>query len=272
MRIHAFALWFVSGWLCFGGSTTNAQVKIMPLGDSITKGAGDPGPSVSGYRARLFDDLKGANVRFQFVGCTDNNSSAALFAAGQQFHNGYGTWRTDSLLANFEATKQQGDGDNNMGGFWLSGAPGNGRAPVFPDIVLLLTGTNDLGQGATDSLLETRLAELLKWFELHRPQTQVFVGTVPPRGPEKPGFERYNGTVANVNKWLATQVPGMGTHFHVVDLCALFVDGAGHVKTSATPDGVFLQDGIHPTHKGYVAMGDAWFQAIKPYLSASPGR
>jgi hypothetical protein len=267
MRTSVFTIFLGIILLLVGGLTASAQVKIMPLGDSITKGAGDP----SGYRGRLFDDLKAANVKFQFVGCTDINSSPALFAAGQQFHNGYGTWRTDSLLANFEATKQQGDGDNNMGGFWFSGAPGNSRAPVFPDIVLLLTGANDLGQGATDQVLESRLSDLLKWFEVHRPRTQVFVGTVLPRGPAKPDFEKYNVTVGNVNKWLATRVDGMGAHFHLVDLGKLFMDGSGHVNTDATPDGVFLQDGIHPNHKGYVEMGDAWFQAIKPYLNTSLG-
>jgi hypothetical protein len=266
MRSYLPAIFFHVGLLLVGSLSASAQVKIMPLGDSITKGAGDPGPSLSGYRARLFDDLKAANVKFQFVGCTDSNSGAALFAAGQQFHNGYGTWRTDSLLANFVATKQQGDGDNNMGGFWFSGAAGNGRAAVFPDIVLLLTGTNDLGQGATDLVLESRLGEMFKWFEVYRPKTEVFVGTVPPRGPEKPAFEKYNVTVGNVNNWLATRVTGIGVHFHCVDLCALFTDASGHVKTSTSPDGIFLQDGIHPNHKGYVAMGDAWFQAIRHSL------
>ncbi len=237
----------------------------MPLGDSITKGAVDPSPSQSGYRARLFDDLNAAHIKYQFVGCSDNNSNAAMFAAGQQFHNGYGSWRIDSLLANFEGVSQPG-GDNDMGGFWLSGAAGNGREPVFPDIVLLLAGTNDLGQGVTEAVLEKHMGDLLQWFQTKRSRSQVFVGTVPPRGPEKPDYEKYNAACTTFNKWLTEKACGMGTNFHVVEMYKLFTDASGHVKEASTPDGVFLKDGIHPSHNGYVAMGDAWFQSIKPYL------
>jgi len=259
------------GWgiLTFSCVSAGAQVKIMPLGDSITKGAVAPGPSLSGYRARLFDDLNAAHIKYQFVGCADINSNAAMFAAGQQFHNGYGSWRIDSLLANLDGVSQP-DGDNNMGGFWLSGAAGNGRAPVFPDIVLLLAGTNDLGSGATEAVLEKRMGDLLRWFQTKRPRAQIFVGTVPPRGPEKPDYEKYNVACAAFNRWLTARVGGMGTDFHVVDIYKLFTDASGHVKAAGAPDGVFLQDGIHPTHNGYVAMGDLWFQSIKPCLGQNP--
>jgi hypothetical protein len=50
--------------LGFALMLTNAfsQVRIMCLGDSITKGAVDPAPSMSGYRARLFDLLNESQV------------------------------------------------------------------------------------------------------------------------------------------------------------------------------------------------------------------
>src|SRR5437868_4147886 len=106
--------------LAIGGSLASAQVQIMPLGDSITRGAVDPAPTFAGYRARLFDLLNEAHIKYQFVGCTDTNSNNAMNVAGQQFHNGYGSWRIDSLRANLDGV-QQPKGDDNMGGYWMVG-------------------------------------------------------------------------------------------------------------------------------------------------------
>ena len=247
-------------------SLFSEPVQIMPLGDSITVGAVDPQPSMCGYRARVFDMLNEAAIKYLFVGCTANNSNPAMIAAGQQFHNGYGSWRIDSLRANLDGNYQPW-GDPNMGGYWLTGGTGALRQPVFPDIVLLLAGTNDLGAGATEPVLESRMTDLLTWFQKNRPKSRVFVATVPPRGPEKAGYEAYNKAVDAFNSWLASKVSGMGIQFYLVNLHALFVDESGNVKGSAAPDGIFLKDGIHPSHNGYVAMGDAWFRAIKPYLA-----
>lgn len=210
----------------------------MPLGDSITKGAVDPAPSLSGYRARLFDLLNAAHVKYLFVGCTDVNSCPAMKAAGQQFHNGYGSWRIDSLRANLDGN-QQPDGDPNMGGYWMVGGTGALRQPVFPDIVLLLAGTNDLGAGATEPVLENRMTDLLAWFQTNRPKSQMFVGTVPPRGLDKPGNGTYNPAIVVFNGWLAQKIPTLGRQFHLVDIHGLFMDGTGKVKGSDSPDGFF---------------------------------
>ena len=103
----------------------------MCLGDSITKGAVDPAPSMSGYRARLFELLNDAQAKYLFVGCTDNNSSPAMIKAGQQFHNGYGNWRIDSLRANLDG-EQQPWGDPNMGGLLAYGRHGGAPPTGFP--------------------------------------------------------------------------------------------------------------------------------------------
>ncbi|MBW8780519.1 MAG: hypothetical protein JF599_01325 [Verrucomicrobia bacterium] len=257
----ALALAFVvSGPLAF------AQIQIMPLGDSITKGAVDPAPSLAGYRARLFDLLNESHVKYQFVGCTDMNSNNAMKAAGQQFHNGYGSWRMDGLRTNLDGV-QQPNGDDNMGGYWMVGGTGALRQPVFPDIVLLLAGTNDLGQGATESVMENRMTDLLAWFQKNRPKSRVFVGTVPPRGANLAGYETYNPAVQSFNAWLSKKIPALGDQFQLVNIYSVFVNTDGTLKSKTSPDGIFMKDGIHPSHNGYVAMGDAWFKAIKPYLT-----
>ena len=246
-----------------------SQTKIMCLGDSITKGAVDPGPSLSGYRARLFDDLNSSGVKYQFIGCAVTNSNRLMISAGQAYHNGYGSFRIDQIFKNLDGVQDVSGGDDGMEGYWLTGGNGTFRDAVYPDIVLLLAGTNDLGQGATETELEGRMTDLLNWFQSHRPNSQVFVATVPPRGLEKEGHEKYNVAVIAFNQWLIRKVPTFGLDFHVTDIYSLFVDQAGQVKGSGSSDRIFLQDGIHPSHNGYTAIGDAWFTAIKPLLFSS---
>lgn len=241
-----------------GGGTA---ISIMPLGDSITKGATDSG---SGYRDQLFTDLTNAGITFKFVGAATTNTSNQLLNAGQQYHNGFGSFRTDSIRVNLDGITQPA-GDNNQGGFWLTGGNTTGpqlnRAPVFPDIVLIHAGTNDVGQNTALATMQTRLTDLLNWFKTNRPQAEIFVGQIVPWSDAVKGTTGFNAKVKAYNSWLATAVPTLGSHFHVVDLYSLFVDSAGLLKTG------WLSDGIHPAHVGYVAMGDAWFQAIKSYLN-----
>jgi lysophospholipase L1-like esterase len=261
MNLNRVAL-LLSFALLLGKPSVLAQTKIIPLGDSITKGAVDSAPG-SGYRAQLFHDLKKAGSSFQFVGCTDANSNQELISARQQYHNGYGTYRIDDLLKNLDGVTQPGGwADDNKGGYWLTGSDATHREAVYPDIVLILDGTNDLGQGAGEPVMESRMTSLLEWFKNNRPQAQIFVGTVPPHGPNKDAG-KYNAAVVQFNTWLATKVPDLGANFHLVDLYSLFVNASGDPKAPDSPDGIFLADGIHPSHQGYVAMGDAWFEAIK---------
>lgn len=264
MKIHLLILLALVSSMGAG----QAQIKIMCLGDSITKGAVDPAPSQSGYRARLFDDLNQAGVNYRFIGCTTVNSNHAMISAGQGYHNGYGSFRIDQIFKNLDGSETVGGADNNMGGYWLTGGHGTDRSAAYPDIVLLLGGTNDLGSRASESTMESRMTDLLAWFQSNRPKAQIFVGTVPPRGPQKPGHETYNPAVVTFNTWLAHQIPTLGASVHLVDIYSLFVDPSGTVKGADASDGIFLKDGIHPSHNGYVAMGDAWFAAIKPLLTA----
>ena len=252
-------------------SAQRAPRTIMPLGDSITKGAGDPmsASTGSGYRDQLFKDLTGAGVKFQFVGATAANADKMLTEAHQEHHNGYGTYRTDDLTQNLDGVHQPGGwADDDRGGDWLVGGGGTGRGAVSPDIVLLMAGTNDVGQGATVQTMETRMTALLDWFRTNRPHAQVFVATVIPFDDFRKHTDNYTGKLRDFNAWLVKTIPAAYPKtFSVVDLYPLFVDSNGDLKTSSSPDGIYLQDGIHPSHGGYVAVGDAWFHAIKPVLA-----
>jgi len=99
-----------------------AQLRIMPLGDSITRGEG-PAPPWSGYRDDLYTLLNNEGWNFDFVG---SQSDGTGFDTD---HEGHGGWRTDQINANI----------NN----WLN--------QYDPDIVLLHIGTNDVSQEKPNS-------------------------------------------------------------------------------------------------------------------------
>ena len=107
--------------------------RIMPLGDSITKGA-----PAGAYRDPLFSLLKKGGYSFSFVGSLDENPTAALTAEGQEHHQGHSSmgmdWIRDNLKPFFAANQ--------------------------PDRILLAIGANDIG-GATVPDLKTRMENLV---------------------------------------------------------------------------------------------------------------
>jgi hypothetical protein len=77
-----------------------AQIGIMPLGDSITYGGGVGNDGTagngyyyqSGYRSQLYTDLKAANLSFQLQGLQTGHATQVLANANQDYSNGYGSY------------------------------------------------------------------------------------------------------------------------------------------------------------------------------------
>ncbi len=113
---------------CFSALTAAGEpVRIMPLGDSITRGWYGS-PNSHGYRKPLYDRLTNAGHSFDFVGSqTDGN-----FA--DPHHEGRDGWHADTT------------GTNDILGQvynWLTANPA--------DIVLLHIGTNDITAGGQNA-------------------------------------------------------------------------------------------------------------------------
>src|SRR5262245_50352644 len=112
------------GILLSCGAAAQADLTIMPLGDSITYGlGGTPG----GYRDRLYTDLQNAGFSFTFVGSSTENPSRLLSQAGQTHHEGHSGFRIDQIANNLDGNDRS---SGNNGGFWF-------HKPKPPDIVLL---------------------------------------------------------------------------------------------------------------------------------------
>jgi lysophospholipase L1-like esterase len=220
-----------------------ANLQIMPLGDSITCGSGSSG---SGYRGPLHDLLSPHAANFQFIG-----TSTALpgsLPANQRYHAGHPSYPiqvTSNNLDGFDNTTylQHGGTERNPnGGFWLTGGNGTGRGPMFPDIITLMTGTNDV---LNLDGVEGRLLGLLGKIHTLRPTTKIFLAMITPL-PDYSGDEVYNTLVRKV----AADLQAEGRVVYLVDL------------NSGFPANGLTSDRVHPNDVGYQWMAERWFDAI----------
>jgi GDSL-like lipase/acylhydrolase family protein/dockerin type I repeat protein len=225
--------------------------EILPLGDSITDGLRGTG---GGYRARLYLLLNNAGDSFRMVGSATNNSTTALTSSGQYHHEGHSGYRIDQIEGNLIGEVSSAPAfDTNNGGHWLDGGIPVGRAPFFPDLILLHIGTNDASQGRTAAQMQSSLQSLLTKIKNLRPQAQVIVASLI-RRTDNASLEAtqmsYNGAIPGL-------VAAQGANFHFVDMHAI-VQPAD------------LADGVHPSQGGYDKMADAWAPAVHAVARVEP--
>ncbi|MFI5896694.1 SGNH/GDSL hydrolase family protein [Actinoplanes sp. NPDC051513] len=141
-------------------SDSGAGLRILPLGDSITFGKGDP--AENGYRAALYSWL---TQPVDFVGSQRNGATA---------HEGHPGWRIAQLTERIDA--------------WM--------AEARPDVVLLDIGTNDLLRHDRIAEAPDRLVELIDHIVAANPQVRILLAEllVVDRGHEA-DFEWYNSTL-----------------------------------------------------------------------------
>ena len=139
--------------------------KVMPLGDSITRGTNDinyPNGSIpGGYRKELGTRLGSSGFLYDFVGEKNDNAAPGM----DPDHNGNDGFRTDEILANLPA--------------WLA---------VDPDVVLLKAGTNDILQDKPVATVVANLSSLIDAITTNAPHRRLYVSTVQSRraGTERP--------------------------------------------------------------------------------------
>lgn len=211
---------------------TPTRDAILPLGDSITYGAG----GVGGYRDQLFDSLTLADWSFEFIGSAGGNPSLALTAASQVNHEGHSGYRIDHIAYNLAGN--DGTGGNN-GGFWFNSG-------VQPDVILL-------------HILKNRLDSLVNQLTLARPNADLLVAGIIPMNVSSGGkflnedVKAYNSYIRNT---LVPKYRNLGRRVSFVDQYPNFVNANGTIKTALLPDGV------HPNQAGYDLMADTWSSAI----------
>lgn len=242
-------------------AVSSGPLQIMPMGDSITQGAGAGG----GYRSPLFASLSAAGFQMQFIGARSDNATALLTTNNQIQHEGHGSYSTDLLLGNLDASTPYGG--TNEGGFWITGISGT-RAPAYPDVILLMIGTNDIGMWAhTPAQTIAYYDELLTKLVTLRPAARIICASIVPfvlsefeqAYPDKVGV--YTNREPN-NVIFNSLLPGLVATHQAAGHRVQFYD-MRHKVNPANAATLIGGDGVHPNQAGYNAIASGWFEAMQ---------
>jgi hypothetical protein len=122
--------------------------RVMPLGDSITRGTGSP--THSSYRMDLAARLLKGGMRINYVGSQSSGTGNDIS------HEGHGGWTIDQMSAQATA--------------WLTN--------TSPDVVLLHAGTNNISRGDGPYTTARKLSALIDQIRAARPEAQIFVAQI----------------------------------------------------------------------------------------------
>jgi len=139
------------GLFIFGAGGANSQVRLMPLGDSITEGVLGSSDD-TGYRRALYQSLTTAGYSVNFVGSRANGIPTDF----DRDHEGHSGWRADQIR----------DGISG----WLTTNPA--------DIILLHIGTNDFSQGQNVSSTLDEVNQILDRIDAKSTATVVFLARI----------------------------------------------------------------------------------------------
>lgn len=210
-----------------------AQVRIMPLGDSITLGCcvEDNYGDNNAYRRALYDSLVAHGYSIDFVGGLSNGTFADIN------HQGMDGRRADEIATGW------GGGTGVFA--WLTDRPA--------DIVLLHIGTNDISDNETVSQIITDVDNILNEIDQFSLDVYVVLALIVNRQDiegNEPEIEKtieFNDSL----QVLANNRIANGDLLHVVDM-----ESALNYSTSVD------MDDNHPTQTGYDKMADVWLPAI----------
>jgi hypothetical protein len=237
--------------LCLASFAANAQVNIMPMGDSVTARGGSP---ESSYRFWLFVDLTNAGFQypsdFQFIGRTTGNGGSSDGPPSN-------SWPADA----YEGGSSPGP-DAWTTGTGVQDAPG--AASRNPNIVLLDLGANDYNSGwtASSNLLEvqTNLETIIQTFYNNNSSTVILLAVPTPwvitDAPDLAQKKFMTGLGSAVDK-AAHDEKKAGVEVVVVNLAG------GFNPTPITGD---TKDGTHPDVKGEQDIAKKYFNALRPEL------
>ena len=218
------------------------ESRIMPLGDSITKGTGES--TLWSYRDHL-QDLLGIGT-YDFVGSyTDPDSNATYDVE----HSGIGGNRTYAVEARVLAELQS----------YMPAGTNNSNSKV-----LLHIGTNDIDtdcNGCSDSVLfgmVQNVIDTINIIDTHDSLIDVYVATVIPKWSTSSPTDwvRFNTRLVEQVALLAK------TNLYVVDMYDAFTDTG---NCSPNQNACLKNDvgEVHPNNQGYQVMANYWYASIQ---------
>lgn len=224
--------------------TNGDPCRIMPMGDSITDGAGSS--TGASYRLELFRSAVKANKKLVFVGSHQSGPDMVENTPFPKWQEGHSGWTID-------------DGGGRMGLYpqiatWLPNANPDKK---LPHIVTLMIGTNDVDIQLELNNAADRLGKLLDRIIMYAPDALLVVAQMVPTTDdgENQRVQTYNAAIPGLVKSRADA----GKHITMVDMYGAFTKNANY-KTE------YMTDKLHPKDAGYVVMAATWYEKIGPLL------
>jgi lysophospholipase L1-like esterase len=224
-------------------ATVTAQVKIWPLGDSITRGNVN-GVQYPSYRSDLYQTLKTHGTSFDLVGtrigcATEDNSYNSNFPAFlDQDYDGWGSHTTGNILNGDFAGTPKCPGIRTM-------------APlVDPDIVLIHLGTNDLVQSNFSARQSVQnICSIIDEVRKVNSRASFYVAEIIPLNRNLANTQALNAQIASV-------LPGLSTSESMVKVVDMYT---GYDRVNW-----FASDGVHPNTLGDQFIAQQWIAAGVP--------
>ncbi|ACL15779.1 GDSL-type esterase/lipase family protein [Methanosphaerula palustris] len=219
-----------------------ATVKIVPLGDSITKGSTQTADEAQypTYRYWLWHSLQDNGYDVDFVGSWDQPRFQDF--SFDQDNEGHGGYTTDGILNGASDDPWQGH---------LSGWLGS----YSPDIALVELGTNDvLHQVPADQSIRN-LEAIIDTLRDRNPHVKILVGTVIPTSIYRENLIALNQRIPEV----AADKSTTASPVKIVDLYSGY-DGLADNQ---------LPLGVHPNLQGEKKIAAKWYNALVPLLDSS---
>lgn len=210
---------------------SSGQVKIMPLGNSITRGVRGPSTDDAGFRNDLAALLTAEGVVFDFVGSLANGVG---FDSDHEGHDGL---RAEQLRDSVTT--------------YLTQNP--------PEVILLHAGTNDISNDQSVASTATEIGELLDAIHGFDPAIKTIISSVLPRADDK------DSQVSQLNPEIyalfrARRDAGQN----------VFYAGLNEImKTNPTWDEDFFEksDAVHPNDAGHEVIARVFLNKLMTVLS-----
>jgi lysophospholipase L1-like esterase len=209
-----------------------SEIKIMPLGDSITEG----------YLEPLYNKLKAAGYKFKFVG-SNTSINPTLTAAGTNNYEGHGGWFIDTLPEGLKKERGANSGIAQHIEGWMKTSN--------PDVVLLMVGANDVAAWWEWSKISDRYDGLVNKIFTANPKVKLLLGTVTPNKAQ--GYPDSNNNAQRLSAFIRE----IATKYQVQGKDVTLVD----VNTALDP-AADLRDNLHPNEGGYQKIADKWLQGL----------
>jgi lysophospholipase L1-like esterase len=235
MNNRVFGFLLSMGMLLTSYSAVAQTFKIMPLGNSITQGKGDPGtdPGViyDGFRNDLCLILNSNNWDYDFVGSQKDGNQSAQFDVDHEGHSG---WRADDLLVFIDS--------------WLT--------TYSPDIILLHIGTNDISNGQSNQSTINEIESIVDKIYNFNERKAILLSKLIPRKPNVDNDHVRTEQLNDLIEQLYNTKKNQGYNIYLVNHW-----GAFDANPNWQNDWMF--DDVHPNNSGYNVMAQTYWSVLQ---------